>query len=969
MADEDATYSDDDYADDYENDNEQSADHLEASAAASVGGFEPEDAAGDEDPQNSALSSVNASKPPEDDEKHVADAGDDGDGYDDYDAGFEEEDKPQPPTHVQEDDNPSNDEPEQSAYSADEGDDQPPLPSNDAVVTPSDRTPASESIITLESTSTPSPADAPTTTPLQKEEDQHQNTESAKSEAATPTPIVTDVHTKPADTVRSKSETSLKEIRMAAARNDDEIPEGLETRRGSTRRRSSMPFIARLPSVEELFSVEHDSEHEQPQQHEPGASATPIVRKKSAGGLVEDAVVDLTVEETLGRRRSNSQPFILRLPSVREIDFGLAKGIEDGLPPPSPHESDSDEAKESDNEDQIPPHPTEANSMETKTVVEAEAAGETIEPTMSVFSQPNMSAILDLGDGADYDEDGDDRRPSTTSSNNNENDGDSSLPSSSRETPDYGEDDEDDGLKGIQIQNTSSRLLRRRASSPTGGESEFDEDQDRRDTEMLLQEAQMIMSKQQPANAAPTLPSITKSRTSSRRPSANTDYGSDGEFAAEDDGAYDEYAEEEENEYENDDDVPPDNAYDVVVKEVAPEPSNTQHSDQVTLSPVASSSLTNSPGQSASASDRAARFAALRANKYASASVPQKSLKTSPPRPNPVPQRPKAAAQPTRPTPARPVKSVPQSTPSKPPPTGHAETRRPIRPHSDHQPKETKPSTSPVKTTSPRTSPTKESGLRQPTSPRYQEHVYVEEYPKLPRKEPVYRQKKLKEKPDLAELKKKLMPLKPPPNLRIDLKNMDKEKREWLLLNMFRHGDNIAKYEPFMPGVSPKRPGSASAIRRQVTPQQMYDDYSFFSGMPTANPYARNTGRKLIQPNPLMIEKERNWVATKPLESEIPSYDSILDKYCTTVASPMVQRHIYQTRETDLSPQLAYVLEKRVHKQWKKEIHDAFGSVSSSYKTTIVSGKQSQSPTRLPRASPSHRPPEHPPATAPSFPS
>ncbi|KAL4124685.1 hypothetical protein PRIC2_008280 [Phytophthora ramorum] len=95
--------------------------------------------------------------------------------------------------------------------------------------------------------------------------------------------------------------------------------------------------------------------------------------------------------------------------------------------------------------------------------------------------------------------------------------------------------------------------------------------------------------------------------------------------------------------------------------------------------------------------------------------------------------------------------------------------------------------------------------------------------------------------------------------------------------------------------------------------------------------------RKLVQQtNPQMQDRERKWVATTPHDSKLPPYDSILDKYCTTVTSPVVQRQIYETRHRDLSPQLAFVLEKRVEKHCRKGFHDPFGGVSSSYKTEIV---------------------------------
>jgi hypothetical protein len=79
----------------------------------------------------------------------------------------------------------------------------------------------------------------------------------------------------------------------------------------------------------------------------------------------------------------------------------------------------------------------------------------------------------------------------------------------------------------------------------------------------------------------------------------------------------------------------------------------------------------------------------------------------------------------------------------------------------------------------------------------------------------------------------------------------------------------------------------------------------------------------------MLVEREKNWVATKPHDSAIPAYDSILDKYCATVTSPVVQRHIYHTRYEDLSPQLAFVLEKRVEQHFKQVVRAAKSPASS----------------------------------------
>ncbi|KAF1319635.1 hypothetical protein FI667_g13075, partial [Globisporangium splendens] len=199
----------------------------------------------------------------------------------------------------------------------------------------------------------------------------------------------------------------------------------------------------------------------------------------------------------------------------------------------------------------------------------------------------------------------------------------------------------------------------------------------------------------------------------------------------------------------------------------------------------------------------------------------------------------------------------------------------------------------------------------------YTPRAYVEEYELPPRKAPVFKQQKRTEKtPRPEESRHKLTPVKSPPNLRIDLPSMDKTKRDWLFLNMFRHGGGISKYESFVPklvAAAPSKPTSGGPHR----------------------PYSAHMSYASSQED--AIHAERNWAPIKPHESAIPPYDSILDKFCTTVTSPVIQRQIYQTQLNDLSPQLAYVLEKRVEKQWKQAgAAEAFGAVSTSYKTDIV---------------------------------
>ncbi|KAG7400662.1 hypothetical protein PHYBOEH_004931 [Phytophthora boehmeriae] len=153
---------------------------------------------------------------------------------------------------------------------------------------------------------------------------------------------------------------------------------------------------------------------------------------------------------------------------------------------------------------------------------------------------------------------------------------------------------------------------------------------------------------------------------------------------------------------------------------------------------------------------------------------------------------------------------------------------------------------------------------------------------------------------------------------------------------MFRHGDDTSKYEAFVsPALFARRPSSSSAKvtkKRPLSARQVYGD-------PQTSMLAASNRKPVQQP----------WVDTSLRDSKLPQYDSILDKFCTTVTSPMVQRQIYQTRHRDLSPQLAFVLEKRVERQYRKGFYDSFGAVSSSYNTEIVPDGNRQQQQRAPQ--------------------
>ncbi|GLE09518.1 hypothetical protein PINS_up021246 [Pythium insidiosum] len=177
----------------------------------------------------------------------------------------------------------------------------------------------------------------------------------------------------------------------------------------------------------------------------------------------------------------------------------------------------------------------------------------------------------------------------------------------------------------------------------------------------------------------------------------------------------------------------------------------------------------------------------------------------------------------------------------------------------------------------------------------------------LPRKAPVFRQK---HRPTPRELSRRtLSPVKCPPQLRIELPSADKEQRAWLLLNMFRHGDDTRQYEAFIPRISPNakavgaststaslpsRPtssGSAStAVHRVDEATSTVSVAAAATGPPEHHPQdsdaisetferlARRYGHgRRLRPsrdsttNAALRSRERNWVATRPYDSSAAS--------------------------------------------------------------------------------------------------
>ncbi|CAK4652994.1 hypothetical protein LEN26_008057 [Aphanomyces euteiches] len=154
-----------------------------------------------------------------------------------------------------------------------------------------------------------------------------------------------------------------------------------------------------------------------------------------------------------------------------------------------------------------------------------------------------------------------------------------------------------------------------------------------------------------------------------------------------------------------------------------------------------------------------------------------------------------------------------------------------------------------------------------------------------------------------------------PPKFHFEPK-IDKMKEEWLLLNMFRQGD-ASKYQSFC---SFQKASSTTTTAAMSARPSSADRSSGGGGL---GPYHRHGRRRLVSPKrkhemQAQLERERNWVDGSSQSTTIPPYDSILDKYCHTITHPVVQKQIYHA--VDLSPQLAYVLEKRVQAQRQAEL-------------------------------------------------
>lgn len=210
-----------------------------------------------------------------------------------------------------------------------------------------------------------------------------------------------------------------------------------------------------------------------------------------------------------------------------------------------------------------------------------------------------------------------------------------------------------------------------------------------------------------------------------------------------------------------------------------------------------------------------------------------------------------------------------------------------------------------------------------PSPSKQQEAPETKEYPKLPRKDHVPKQKVGQKRIATEAKREHLKPVRGPVNLRFNIAKADKTKRDWLFLNMFRHGDDVSKYESFVPRTALPEASKAPTSTRPHSARTLSNAYQ----TPAFG------GRRLVKPDDqAIVARERNWVALTPRDSAIPTYDSILDKHCSTVTSPAVQRQIYQTRCRDLTPQVAFVLEKRVEK-FCKEAHSVSGEARTPYRT------------------------------------
>ncbi|TYZ61820.1 hypothetical protein PybrP1_002302 [[Pythium] brassicae (nom. inval.)] len=137
----------------------------------------------------------------------------------------------------------------------------------------------------------------------------------------------------------------------------------------------------------------------------------------------------------------------------------------------------------------------------------------------------------------------------------------------------------------------------------------------------------------------------------------------------------------------------------------------------------------------------------------------------------------------------------------------------------------------------------------------YTPRFYVEEYELPPRKAPVFKQKPNTRSSTSAmgDGRRKLLPVKSPPNLRINLPSMDRTKRNWLFLNMFRHGDDVSKYEPFIPKLlvspsAPQQPSAGRPVRPYSAAQQSYASSQADAIAAYGGTRSSRNGRRLVTP-------------------------------------------------------------------------------------------------------------------------
>ncbi|KAJ0397539.1 hypothetical protein P43SY_003400 [Pythium insidiosum] len=580
-------------------------------------------------------------------------------------------------------------------------------------------------------------------------------------------------------------------------------------RRSSTPRVRMQPFVNRLPSVKELVVGKED---------EPGTAEqpSPLELDEDDGGALESTAVAEEAANEVARARSRSRAgsltFVPRLESLREIT-----GTADS---PDTHEGD----KNSDDEDR---DESQTNELDRE--------DEPILPAASVSAEATHEPREHAGTDRRIDDEGEEERHSTaqnelpvmpastvisSSSTRSQSPISEDLPPTPpRHSQEVGVEyddlddafpDDDDDVAAVPRE---TRELVAMDVDP--------EEQSRRETEALLTEAKLLLSDaEEDDNVANMLAygedEFSEEEEEEEEEDAEDEREEQADKAVDADavGGYEAFYDSDEGDADADADAAPAaSAEPVAAPEQFPEsapaivsepqtpPSQPPPLTPPTEQPQAQPEPERRPstqGACVSASSNPPPASVSRQSTGARAPTPN-NAKPPERRPPPPPRR----SPPKQPPPATRARATPSPTP---PPS------RPSRQPAVQAPRASSSSSSSSRHG--RLVGSSSSSSCAPVSPavttRAARSPPLAQSPP-PRKASVFRQKRRAAPRESS--RRTLSPVKCPPQLRIDLPSADKEQRAWLLLNMFRHGDDTRQYEAFIPRLSPgakAAPASAS---------------------------------------------------------------------------------------------------------------------------------------------------------------